>query len=69
MSTAQPTPDGVATSEHRRGLTAGACGYFLWGVLPIYFSLLASAGALEITAHRVVWSMLLCLLLLAVLGQ
>jgi chloramphenicol-sensitive protein RarD len=69
VSTAQPTPEGVATSEHRRGLIAGACGYFLWGVLPIYFSLLASAGALEITAHRVVWSMLLCLLLLAALGQ
>ncbi|TDE88023.1 EamA family transporter RarD [Occultella glacieicola] len=69
MSTPQPTPADGTPAEHRRGLLAGAGGYFLWGVLPLYFSLLGAAGALEITAHRVVWSMLLCLLLLAAGGQ
>lgn len=53
----------------RRGLAAGFAGYLWWGTLPLYFPLLAPAGPWEITAHRVVWSLLLCLLVLALLGQ
>ncbi|ORB73064.1 EamA family transporter, partial [Mycobacterium timonense] len=36
----------------------------LWGGLPLYFPLLQPSGAVEIIAHRVVWSLLFCLLLL-----
>ena len=35
-------------------------------MLPIYFPLLAPAGAVEIIGHRVVWSLGFCLLLLVV---
>ncbi|MGN8247265.1 EamA family transporter RarD [Cellulomonas soli] len=50
----------------RLGLTCGIAAYSLWGVLPLYFPLMAPAGAVEIIAHRVVWSLVVCLLLLAV---
>ena len=48
------------------GLAAGIAAYVLWGVLPLYFPLLQPAGAVEIIANRVVWSLLFCVLLLGV---
>ena len=50
----------------RLGLAAGIGAYVLWGVLPLYFPLLQPAGAVEIIANRVVWSLLFCVLLLGV---
>ncbi len=41
----------------RRGLTFGATAYLIWGLFPLYFPLLEPAGALEILAHRMVWSL------------
>ncbi|MGH3761121.1 EamA family transporter RarD [Actinophytocola sp.] len=46
-----------ASSEHRRGVALGATAYGLWGVFPLYWTLLGSAGALETLAHRMVWSL------------
>lgn len=48
----------------RGGLVAGVTAYALWGGLPLYFPLLAPSDPVEIIAHRVVWSLLLCLVLL-----
>ena len=45
------------------GLATGIGAYVLWGVLPLYFPLLQPAGAVEIIAHRVVWSLLFCVVL------
>lgn len=50
----------------RVGLVAGFAAYLLWGAFPIYFRLLERADAVEIVAHRAVWSLAFCLLLLAV---
>ena len=50
----------------RWGVPAGASAYLLWGLLPLYITALAPAGAIEIVAHRVLWSLGLCFLLLAV---
>ncbi len=61
---AQRTP---AQASVRRGTAFGAGAYLLWGLFPLYFHLLLPAGALEILVHRVVWSLLLCLLVVAVL--
>jgi chloramphenicol-sensitive protein RarD len=36
----------------------GATAYTLWGAFPLYWPLLEPAGALEILAHRVLWSVL-----------
>jgi chloramphenicol-sensitive protein RarD len=43
--------------EQRRGLLLGVAAYGIWGVLPLYWALLDTAGALEIIAHRILWSM------------
>lgn len=48
-----------------RGLAAGVGAYLLWGLLPLYFVLLAPAGPVEVVAHRVLWSLAFCLALLA----
>lgn len=42
------------------GLTA----YFIWGLFPLYWPLLEPAGAVEILANRIVWSLVVVLLLL-----
>lgn len=52
----------------RAGLVQGVGAYFLWGLLPLYFPLLEPAGSVEIIAHRVVWSLVFCVLLLACTG-
>lgn len=44
----------------------GATAYICWGVFPAFFGALAPAGALEVLAHRIVWSAVFLLLLLAV---
>lgn len=45
-------------TEERRGLALGAGAYALWGLFPLYWPLLEPAGAVEILAHRIVWSTL-----------
>ncbi|MDT0166718.1 EamA family transporter RarD [Actinotalea sp. AC32] len=45
----------------------GLGAYLLWGFLPLYFPLLEPAGPVEIIAHRVVWSLVFCLLAVAAL--
>lgn len=59
-------PTRPADDLDRNGLLAGFGAYLLWGAFPIYFRLLERADAVEIVAHRAVWSLLFCLLLLAV---
>jgi chloramphenicol-sensitive protein RarD len=43
-----------------RGLATGLGAYLLWGVLPLYFELLKPSGAVEVVAHRVLWSLIFC---------
>ena len=52
--------------DARRGTLYGAGAYAIWGAFPLYFHLLAPAGAWEILAHRILWTLLLCLVVLAV---
>lgn len=51
----------------RRGTGYGVAAYLLWGVVPLLFHQLLPAGALEILCQRVLWSLLLCLIVVAVL--
>lgn len=53
------------SSDARVGLLLGGGAYLLWGFFPLYFHQLDPAGPVEIIAHRVVWSLLLCVVLLA----
>lgn len=45
-------------SEARRGFLLGASAYLLWGAFPLYWPLLEPAGAIELLAHRILWSFL-----------
>ena len=49
----------------RRGLLFGAGAYLMWGLFPAFFPLLKPAGALEILAHRIVWSFVLMVVVVA----
>ena len=59
---------GPGSPGRRGGLPAGIAAYLLWGGLPLYFPLLAPSDPVEIIAHRVVWSLLFCLVLLQLTG-
>jgi chloramphenicol-sensitive protein RarD len=56
-------------SEERRGTTLALAAYLMWGVFPLYWPLLEPAGALEILAHRVVWSFVAVAALLMLVGR
>ena len=43
--------------------------YGIWGLFPLYWGLLKPAGALEILAHRVIWSLLTVTILVLVLRR
>ena len=43
--------------DSRRGLLLGVAAYSLWGAFPLYWPLLEPAGAVEILAHRILWSL------------
>lgn len=51
------------------GLAYGLAAYLAWGLLPLYFHALAGVPALEVLAHRVVWSLALLILLVTALGR
>lgn len=53
-------------SQLRSGLLFGVISYGIWGVLPLYLVFLEFASALEVVAHRALWTCLLCLGILAV---
>ena len=52
----------------RAGFGAGLAAYGLWGVLPIYFEAIRSVPAVDIVAHRILWSLPFLALLLAIFG-
>jgi chloramphenicol-sensitive protein RarD len=53
-------------SEERRGTAMGLAAYLIWGMFPLYWPLLKPAGAVEILAHRVIWSLVSVAVLLVV---
>jgi chloramphenicol-sensitive protein RarD len=53
-------------SPARSGILSGAAAYLLWGLFPLYWPLLEPSGSLEVLAHRVLWSLGVVVVLLAV---
>ncbi|MFF8607681.1 EamA family transporter RarD [Streptomyces sp. NPDC015346] len=45
------------STEGRAGLLYGIGAYGMWGLVPLFWPLLKPAGAIEILAHRMVWSL------------
>src|SRR5690349_5513446 len=57
----------AVASEERTGTLYGLGAYGIWGLFPLFWPLLEPAGALEILASRVVWSLVTALILSAFL--
>jgi chloramphenicol-sensitive protein RarD len=55
---------GSPEGETGRGTVLGFAAYGLWGLFPLYFDALRPAGAWEILAHRILWTLLVCALVL-----
>jgi chloramphenicol-sensitive protein RarD len=53
----------TAAQERTRGNLFGFSAYVLWGIFPLYWPLLAPAGALEILAHRFAESLVFLLII------
>jgi chloramphenicol-sensitive protein RarD len=60
--TAAPPPQ----RSPRSGLAWGLAAYGSWGLFPIYFKAVAAVPALEVLAHRVVWSVVVLAIVLTV---
>jgi len=54
-----------ASDDRRRGLLYGGAAYLIWGIFPLYFPLLEPASPLEILANRIVWSLVVVVVILA----
>lgn len=52
------------SARRRSGLMLGLSGYLFWGGMPLVFAAAAPATPLEILAHRIVWSLVFCTVLL-----
>ena len=68
MNRASPASRSPAQENARRGFLLGLGAYGLWGVLPIYFKAVAAVPAIDIVAHRVIWSIPFLALLLTFTG-
>ncbi|PWJ55502.1 chloramphenicol-sensitive protein RarD [Quadrisphaera granulorum] len=64
-----PARGGPTAGPSRSGTLLGLSAYLLWGLFPLYFPLLAPAGSVEVLVHRVLWTAVLCVLLLSVLHR
>jgi chloramphenicol-sensitive protein RarD len=55
--TAQQKATEDEEAHGRGGFALGLAAYALWGVLPIYFKAIAAVPAVDIVAHRILWSL------------
>jgi len=53
-------------SKNKTGLLFAVSSYVLWGTFPLYWPLLKPASALEIVSHRAVWTLVFCVIILAI---
>ncbi|QFG69390.1 EamA family transporter RarD [Ornithinimicrobium pratense] len=52
--------------RRREGTAYGFLAYLIWGAFPFYFATLRPAGPWEILAHRILWTLAVCGLVLLV---
>ena len=57
------------TSPMSSGILYGLSAYVLWGMFPLFFKQLQAASAIEVVLHRMVWSLVFVLIVLAVLRR
>ena len=57
------------TTDSRSGLAAAFGAYLIWGFLPLYLLLVREVPAFEFVAWRIVWTLPICLVIVAVRKQ
>ena len=55
--------------ERSRGVLFGIGAYLIWGAFPLYWPLLEPAGAFEMLAHWLIWSLVVMAILVIVLRR
>ncbi len=55
--------------KSRQGVIYGVLSYGLWGLIPLYFKLVANVSPEEVLAQRVLWSFALLAVLVTLLGR
>jgi chloramphenicol-sensitive protein RarD len=58
-------PTHYSSGETRIGVAYGLAAYLLWGFFPLYFKWVAHVPPLEVLAHRIAWSLVTLLAILA----
>jgi chloramphenicol-sensitive protein RarD len=53
-----------AAARRQEGTLFGFLAYLIWGAFPFYFATLRPAGPWEILAHRILWTLVVCALVL-----
>ncbi|MCJ8319434.1 MAG: EamA family transporter RarD [Colwellia sp.] len=56
----------ISGSQNRSGVLNAISAYFLWGFAPIYFKLIDTINPSEILIHRILWSTILLLVIIAI---
>lgn len=57
------------SDSQAKGFLAAGGAFVLWGLVPLYWKQLASINALELILHRIVWSVVLLIILIALRGR
>jgi chloramphenicol-sensitive protein RarD len=66
---ASPTPSSAAEDSAPSGLAPAIGAYLIWGFLPLYLMLVKSIPAFEFVGWRIIWTLPLCLAIVAVRRQ
>src|SRR5438105_4751507 len=53
----------------RQGVLLGLGAWVMWGFFPLYWPLLEPAGATEILAHRILWSLVVVVVVVVALRR
>ncbi|ARS29157.1 EamA family transporter RarD [Sphingomonas sp. KC8] len=67
MSQSESAPSPPADARH--GVTFAFAAYLLWGLMPLYLKLIMDVPALQIVAHRLVWSLVLIVIIVLAMGR
>src|SRR5690606_37226332 len=65
----QQATTGPAAGGHGLGIAAAFGAFATWGISPLYFKAVAEVGAWQLMAHRIVWTQVMLLVLLALTGR
>lgn len=69
VSANSTAPSPAATGDTREGFYLALTAYLLWGLLPFYMKAVAHIPAIEVLAHRILWSVPVAGLVILVLRR